>query len=237
MRSFRDANKARDRDAEGRDVVEGKEPPTSFEEAVLSRLTRAVPEGFIQETVDRRAERTEEEREELGEQVDQSFEVDLGQEDVLDNIRELNDIQLEAIEEEIGLLQVIAESSRMSASILGVMLENQVDTLLELSYIREAVEPNFNLNVSGVAATEEPGEPVPVIPDSDDRSFNVRRLFVRAMPYNSYPLYFGDDGVSPQSGFILQPGEYIILNIDFRDTTIYMASEESGQEVGIMGVF
>jgi hypothetical protein len=90
--------------------------------------------------------------------------------------------------------------------------------------------------VSGTNAVSVPNNAEPVIPESDQQMVPTRTIFIRANRNNDEPIAFGDDGVAPQSGFVLESGESITIDLDLREAQLWMASEERGQQVHLLGM-
>lgn len=108
----------------------------------------------------------------------------------------------------------------------------QLSTLLE---IQEAVEPPSLITVSGTNPINNTGSPQVVIPSSDEADIPTKKLIIRADPDNDAKIAFGDDQVSPASGFILRPGGSIVLPINTAEDQLYMAGD-AGDQVQLIGL-
>ena len=135
-----------------------------------------------------------------------------------------------------GLLQVIAELmsaqvrvNAFNSRLLAANLVTQFD-------IADAVEPMSGIVVSGTNAIESADVAQPVIPQSDSKNIPTRSLFIRADRSNGEAIAFGDDETSPNSGFVLESGESIVIEMDLSVSVLYMASIARGQQVNIMGM-
>lgn len=124
---------------------------------------------------------------------------------------------------ETGLLQVIAQT-------LIEQLNVQID-------VANAVEPPTAITVSGTNAIDQAEEAELVVPQSDSSNIPTRTLFIRNDINNSSSIFFGDDEVQPQDGFVLVVGEWISIPFDLRQNQLWMASEEADQVVQLLGVF
>jgi hypothetical protein len=120
--------------------------------------------------------------------------------------------------------------------LLEVQARAMVSMLSALFDIADAVEPVSTITVSGTNAISVPYNPEPVIPESDTQMVPTRTIFVRANRDNDEPIAFGDDGVAPQSGFVLESGESITIDLDLREAQLWMSSEERGQQVHLLGM-
>lgn len=120
--------------------------------------------------------------------------------------------------------------------LLEIQARVMISSLAALFDIADAVEPVSTVTVSGSNAISVAYNAEPVIPESDQQMVPTRTIFVRADRNNDEPIAFGDDGVSPESGFILESGESITIDLDLRETQLWMASDESGQEVHLLGM-
>lgn len=120
--------------------------------------------------------------------------------------------------------------------LLEVQARAMITMVTALFDVADAVEPMTTVTVSGTNAIESPYNAEPVIPESDRQMVPTRTIFIRADRNNSEPIAFGDDAVSPQSGFILESGESITIELDLRNVRIWMASDEAGQQVHLLGM-
>jgi hypothetical protein len=137
---------------------------------------------------------------------------------------DLGDIDLSDLDQ-LSQLEVLAEVARL--------LTVQVSLLDDL---RSYTRPFNNITVSGTNIIEEDNTPVPVVPQSDETNIPTRLLFIKADPDNTEPIAIGDDEVSPNSGFILDEGRTLTLEVDLRGVALWMSSEEAGQGVQLLGV-
>lgn len=120
--------------------------------------------------------------------------------------------------------------------LLEVQARAMITMLTAMFDVADAVEPMSTVTVSGTNAISVPYNPEPVIPESDRQMVPTRTIFIRADRNNGEPIAFGDDGVAPQSGFILESGESITIDLDLRNTQIWMAADERGQQVHLLGM-
>lgn len=120
--------------------------------------------------------------------------------------------------------------------LLEVIARVEIAQLATLFDISDYVEPLRNITVSGVNSIEDANEPEPVVPRSDEENVPTRILFIRADPQNTSEIAFGDDEVEPNSGFVLDNGETIFLEMDLRRQVLWMSSDTEGQSVQLMGV-
>lgn len=198
-------------------------------------VTRAVPEGLLEDAQSARQERRDRELDRVSRNIDIFLGEDLSIEDFRRSLNDLFEADLENANR-LELLQVLAQASVVQTGIQLAGLQSNIEQIAELVQIREGTRPSINITISGTSVIETPNASQPVIPDSDDQNYDVTTLYIRSYPSNTEPIYFGDDGVVPESGFVLERGESIKVDMDFNDTEIYMASEEEGAQVGIMGV-
>jgi len=120
--------------------------------------------------------------------------------------------------------------------LLQILVQIEVVQLETLFNISDSVEPFNSITVSGTNAIDDANTAEPVVPKSDDEQIPTRELMIRSDPENDEQVYFGDDEVRPNSGFVLLPGEMITLETDLRAEELYMASSESGEQVQLLGV-
>lgn len=120
------------------------------------------------------------------------------------------------------LLQIIA---RVNLAMLSTMLD-----------ISDYTSPLSDITVSGTNAIDDDDVPQPVVPQSDQTEIPTRFLMIKSDSDNTKPIAFGDDGSSPDSGFVLEPGQHIALQLDLRGEVFYMASEQQGQVVQLLGM-
>lgn len=127
-------------------------------------------------------------------------------------------------------LQAITKTSILS-------VRTQIEQQAALLTILENVSPASTITVSGIVNIEEPETPQPVVPDSDDKEIPTRQLIVKAHPNNSDPIYFGDSEVEPEAGFILERGEVQTIDLSLKKNALYMAAEDTGNSVSVIGWF
>lgn len=127
------------------------------------------------------------------------------------------------------LLRVIAET-------LQVQSNTQISMLSTLFDIYASVRGTRNITIIGAEITDQADIPQEVISQgSPSDSVLTRKLLIRASNDNDSPIAFGDDQINPQSAFVLNKGEAIELDVDIGRLSLYMASEEAGQEVQLLG--
>lgn len=127
------------------------------------------------------------------------------------------------------LLRVIAETVQVQSN-------TQISMLSTLFDIFASVRGTRNITIIGAEITDQADVAEEVISEeSPQDSVLTRKLFVRASNGNTSPIAFGDDQINPQSAFVLNKGEAIELDVDIGRLNLYMASEESGQEVQLLG--
>lgn len=102
--------------------------------------------------------------------------------------------------------------------------------------IADSVDSSRSITVSGTNVIEYANTAEVVVPESDTTNIPSRTLFVQSDPANSEDIYFGDDKVSPNSGFVLSPGDSMNVGIDLRQTQLYMSSSKSGEQVNLLGL-
>lgn len=200
-------------------------------------ILQPMPEGLIPSAEElreeRRRNRSEELRDRISEELQEMFGMSLEEiEAILQTVQDGDLTEMSQLE----LLGVIAESVRNSALTNQVILEQQISMLSVMNDVARAVEPSPGVSVSGTNSISDAGVPEPVIANSDDQEIPTRRLWIRASADNSVGIYLGDDDVEPENGYILKPGEGITVNVNFRDSLIWMAAEEKGAEVQLFGV-
>lgn len=123
-----------------------------------------------------------------------------------------------------------------TAGLLEVLARINVAQLAAMFDIADAVEPFQSITVSGVNAINDAGVPEPVVPESDQQAIPTRSLFMRADENNDNKIYIGDDEVAPNTGLVLAPGEFYVMESDLRAEELYMASDESGQTIQLLGL-
>lgn len=138
---------------------------------------------------------------------------------------------------EFGVSLDISGLSQMDTrGLLEVMARVNIAQLATLFDIADAVEPFTTVTVSGTNAIDNADVEQPVVPQSDTSDIPTRTLFIRASPDNNRLIYFGDDEVQPNSGFALAAGEFIVLETDLRGEELWMASEQAGGTVQLLGM-
>lgn len=123
-----------------------------------------------------------------------------------------------------------------NGGLLEVIARVNIAQLATLFDIADSVEPFQSITVSGTNIIDQPDVAEPVVPESDEELIPTRTLFIKADENNSKRVYFGDDQVDPDSGFALERGESITLDTDLRAEELYMASEDSGQQIQLLGM-
>jgi hypothetical protein len=151
-------------------------------------------------------------------------------------VNELNATDLESLDR-TGLNRVIAQANIAQANSLMGIFEAQVTNSIIQNDIATAVEPSVGVSVSGTNGIEDPNTPQPVIPRSDDAEIPVRNLHIKASQSNDTKIWFGDDEVVPEDGFVLDQGESRTISLDFRNSALWMASTQESQEVQLLGLF
>jgi hypothetical protein len=136
-----------------------------------------------------------------------------------------------------GLLQILISLIQSQNSVLGVIANTQVSQLQNLVTVAQNISPNTLVTVTGREVISQSGEPQLIIPQSDQTDIPTRELYVRADSQNTSNIAIGDDAVDPDDGFFLKPGEYERIGVDFREQQLYMASEEAGDAVRLLGLF
>lgn len=133
------------------------------------------------------------------------------------------------------LLRMLVETLRIQTAFSDLLTQQSITQLTFLNDIATAVESPVAITVSGVNEIEQPDDPIPVIPNSDDQRYEVTELIIRADPNNTRDIYIGDDNVQPDRGLVLQPGESETVELDFRISTLWMASAQGDQLVQLLG--
>lgn len=215
----------------------GRLHPEDLRDQAFEDILQPDPPDLVADELSGRNERREEVARQLRLSLNDRLTGELGADldDISVTIEDLLDQDLSDLSE-LELLGVIAEGVRTIAALSNVRVEQGISSLAIFGDIATAVEPAASITTSGTNTTNDGGEPTPVIPNADDQDVATRNLMIRASTQNSEPIYFGDDGVEPSSGFMLKPGEWKQMNINFLDTVLYMASDNGGQEVQLLGV-
>jgi len=120
--------------------------------------------------------------------------------------------------------------------LLAVIAEIQALQLSAVYDIANYTQPLSQITVSGTNAISNADEPEVVVPGSDSANIASKSLFIEADPTNTDDIYIGNDGVEPDSGYVLGPGDSIDVDIDLRQEQLYMASSSSGQQVDLLGM-
>lgn len=136
----------------------------------------------------------------------------------------------------LGILQTIAQSLVTINEQLTIQNETLLNILANEQIISRSVEPFNAITVSGTNAIDNADAPQEVVPESETTDIPTRALFIKASSDNQAKIAFGDDNIEPTDGFILEKGQFIFLEMDLRETTLYMASQSSGPVVEILGV-
>lgn len=131
------------------------------------------------------------------------------------------DIDLSELDQR-GLLEVIAR-------ILIAQTSASFD-------IADAVEPFRGISVSGTNVIEEDDEAEEVVPGSSGSNIPTRLLMMKASDNNNAPIFIGDDDIEPNNGWKLERGQSLTISTDLREATLYMASEEDGQLIELLGL-
>jgi hypothetical protein len=215
----------------------GPGPPEGFDGSGLANIVRSVPDSLRPNVGDerRQAERTiarENFREALSRLLGGELDTDLR--DLNSLIRELNNFDYSNATpiQEATLKANLAQSLALKG-----ILEAQVTSATIQDSIASSVEPPAGITISGTNEIADADAPQTVVPQATDREIPVRKLYLRASPDNEADIYFGDDQVAPEAGFVLTPGEAEVFPLDFRESSLYMASSEEGPEIQLMGVF
>lgn len=237
-------DQGRERKREAREYAEKRlrsgevDVPEDYRDIDWPNILIPTPEELVPDVIERRDER----REEMAQQIE--LDIDRG---MFDNIGvDLSDIEnsLEAAFEidlsdadQLELLQVIAETNRISAALNNLIMEQSISQLVMLNDIATAVEPPAGVTVSGFNDIDDVNEPQPVIPNSLETTVPVKTLWLRALPENNENIYLGDDVHDPANGYMIRPGESISIELDFRDDNLWMSSPEEGAGVMLLGWF
>lgn len=121
-------------------------------------------------------------------------------------------------------------------ALLKVIARVSIAQIAALFDIADAVEPFSTITVSGTNATSDAGNPEVVVPQSKNQNVPTRTIMIRADRNNNHPIYIGDDKVQPYSGFVLEAGEFIVIETDLRGEELYMSSDPAGQQVNLLGM-
>ena len=126
--------------------------------------------------------------------------------------------------------------SLTDANLLEVIARVEIVQLEVLLDIADSVDSFDTITVSGTNAIDNANESEVVVPESDNEVIPTRQLMIRSDTDNTNKIYFGDDEVRPNSGFVLLPGEMIVVEVDLRGEELHMASGEAGEQVQLLGV-
>jgi len=135
--------------------------------------------------------------------------------------------------ERVGLL---LQDNIQRTKVSQVMAEGMLQNVSATVSILENVRPYTNITVSGKTEIESAGEAQAVIPEAENTEIPTRTLFIRADPDNNDKIYFGDDKVQPEEGYVLTPGEAINIDVDFRNDSLWCASDTKGEQLMLIGV-
>lgn len=205
---------------------------------IFESISMAVPEGLDPDSLERRNIRRGERRRDFRSILDDLLGEGIGAnlQNLEDILREANDIDLSELEGD-ELTRFIAQVNLAQANATVASLETLITKAVFLDDIASAVEAPSTISVNGINDTgSDPEVVTEVIPESEEREFPVTRIIVRSSRTNKGEIFFGDDDISPDAGFVLGPGETYTFDLDFRDATLYMVSDDPGQEVSFMGL-
>lgn len=219
-------------DQEGIKRSKGTRPA---EDDVLRDILFPIPEN-LRDTpagsrADDREERRRESKQQLNVELGEQFGIDL--DDVEASLADLAQIQIQQASE-LEVLRFIAEGIRSMVLQNKVMLDQGSAQSVLLNDIATAVESATDITLSGTNDIDTADEAQPIL--RSGRRALTRQIIIRADAQNEFPIYFGDSEVDPNDGFMLKPGEWIKLNINYRDAVVYMASEKKGETVHVLGV-
>lgn len=160
----------------------------------------------------------------------------LEQQDVSVSIPDLAD-SLATAESQLDYLQNIAQSNMSILQMLTTLSQTQVDMLEAIFSLETSMSEFSRITVSGSNQIDEADVPQPVVPNTDDTGVVTRTLFMKAAEDNTSPIAIGDDEVDPVNGWVLHENEHLILDMDLSQNDIlWMASEDSGQLIELLGV-
>lgn len=212
--------------------------PDSFDFERLSNIVRAVPGDLVPGESERRNKVRQDARNSFRDALSDLLGGQSGStlNDVDDMLSELNDVDIESLSD-LQLRRLMAQSLIAQTNAIRGILEAQITSATIQDSIATAVEPPAGITVSGTNEIDKEDTPQPVVPNTKERSIPVREMMIRADEDNSSPIYFGDDDISPEDGFMLRPGESQSFELDFRDSSLYMAGATEGDEIQLLGVF
>lgn len=209
--------------------------PVSYEEATEERASRDLGDPEPEEETDPRIRTSS--LEEVFENVKNRVETVPEWLKPQDGLDEVEAPDLGGRRSEFGIDVNLSQLDQLDTrGLMEVLVRVNVAQLAAQFDIADAVEPFTTITVSGTNAIEDADTAEVAVPESDDQQIPTRVLFVRASPDNDNKIYFGDDGVQPNSGFVLRPGEFIVYETDLRGEELYMASEEAGEVVQLLGM-
>lgn len=213
-------------------------PDIDIPDKFFRSISQALPESMRPDGLERRSIRRDKARSSFRGILDELLDISIGQglDDLEEQLREANEIDLDALDE-MELMRFMANMELIQANASVASLENGLTSSVFLDDIASAVESPSTITINGINDTgRNPSDPSTVIPDTEGREFPATTMFMRASRENTDRIYFGDDDISPQSGFVLAPGESMVFTMDFRDDSLYMASDDRGQEVSYIGL-
>lgn len=152
-------------------------------------------------------------------------------------IQDISDVNLSGLDVEdlLRLLIRLTVAQFRINRVIAVSNVAQTDTIFNIA---DYTSPFSSITVSGInSISNSSGDPEVVVPQSDSQDVATKNLFMRASRDNDEPIAIGDSKVSPSSGFLLYPGEYKALSVDLREQVLWMAADDSGQVVELLGVF
>lgn len=163
------------------------------------------------------------------------LDIDERRDGLIPDFQNLFETDLDALDKK-GLLKFIAESMRALNKQTSIQNETLLNILKNNQIISRSVEPFSTITVSGTNSIDDADTVQPVIPESDNISVPTRALFIKSDDDNTAEIAVGDDNIDPDDGFILQRGQFIFVEMDLRETVLYMSSSEAGQTVEILGL-
>lgn len=212
----------------------------------LERVLIATPDslGGVRDDFDNRRQET---RDQLEINIEDALGVNFG--DVAASVEAVEEaIQNETDQDLSGLssrelqarivqrLGLLLQDSIQRTKLMQVMSEGMLQNVSANVSVLENVRPYSNITVSGKTEIKDAGEPQAVIPEAENTEIPTRTLFIRSDPDNSDKIYFGDDEVQPEEGYVLTPGEAINIDVDFRNDSLWCASATEGEELMLIGV-
>lgn len=202
-------------------------------------IVTGIPPSMVSDTISDRFESRQQRRSDVVDSIVSSIQLaieeDLGIDNLGDSVKQLNEIDLSNVENQKELLRLLVEAERINTTVNAARLQNDITVVSLLNSMLSAVEPAFGISTYGVNVIDEDA-PQPVVPRSDEVDIPTKNLVVRALPDNKDDIYIGDSKVAPQEGFLLRPGEWRRFHIDIRDQELFMAAENTGNEVSLIGL-